>query len=74
MPIFSFIENTLIELFGNCQFAANINKRVRLHTSNVHRVKSVRIGVFLVEDFPAFRLNTERHCVSLRIQSKCGKK
>ena len=33
----------------------------------------VKSGVFSGPYFPAFGLNTERCCVSLRIQSECGK-
>ena len=36
-------------------------------------MKRVRIWSYSVPYFPAFALNTERHSVSLRIQSKCGK-
>ena len=39
---------------------------------NEHCVKSVRIRSNSGLHFPAFRLNTERYSVSLRIQSKCG--
>ena len=35
-------------------------------------VKSVRIRSYSCPYFPAFRLNTERYSVSLRIQSECG--
>ena len=34
---------------------------------------SVRIWSYSGQHFPAFRLNTERYEVSLRIQSECGK-
>ena len=37
-----------------------------------HWVKSVRIRSFSCPYFPAFRLNTERYGLSLRIQSECG--
>ena len=40
---------------------------------NSHCVKSVRIGSYSGPHFPAFRLNTERYYVSLRIQSECVK-
>ena len=40
-------------------------------TSNC--VKCVRIRSYSGPHFPAFRLNTERYGVSLRIQSECGK-
>ena len=36
-------------------------------------VKSVRIQSYSDSYFSAFRLNTERYRVSLRIQFKCGK-
>ena len=36
-------------------------------------MKSVRIRSYSGPYLPAFRLNTERYSVSLRIQSKCGK-
>ena len=39
----------------------------------LHCVKSVRIRSFSGPYFPAFRLNTERHGLSFRIQSECGK-
>ena len=38
-----------------------------------HCMKSVQIRNFSAPYFPAFRLNTERYSISLRIQSKCGK-
>ena len=40
---------------------------------NTHYVKSVRIRSHSGPYLPAFRLNTERYGVSLRIQSECGK-
>ena len=40
---------------------------------NAHCVKSVRVCSFSVPYFPAFRLNTERYGVFLRIQSEFGK-
>ena len=40
---------------------------------NIDSVKSVCIWSFSDLRFPAFGLNTERHGVSLRNQSKCGK-
>ena len=36
-------------------------------------VKKVRIRSYSGPYFPAFGLNTERYCLSLRIQSECGK-
>ena len=39
----------------------------------VHCMKSVRIQRFSGPYFPAFRLNTERYSVYLRIQSECEK-
>ena len=36
-------------------------------------MKSVRIRSYSGPHFSAFGLNTERYCVSLHIQSKCGK-
>ena len=39
----------------------------------VYCVKIVRIRSFSGPHFPTFGLNTERSCVSLRIESKCGK-
>ena len=41
--------------------------------SKYHCVKSVRIWSYSGPYFPAFRLNTERYEVSLRIQFECGK-
>ena len=38
-----------------------------------HCVKSAQIRIFSGPYFPAFRLNTERYFVSLRIQSECRK-
>ena len=38
-----------------------------------HSVKSVRIRSYSCPYFPAFKLNTERYFLSLRIQSECGK-
>ena len=38
-----------------------------------HCLKSVCIRSFSGPYFPAFGLNTGRYCVSLRIQSECGK-
>ena len=43
-------------------------------TSSSHCVKGVQIRSFSSPYFPAFGLNTERYGISLRIQSKCGKK
>ena len=40
---------------------------------NRNYVESVRIRSYSGPHFPAFELNTERHSVSLRIQSECGK-
>ena len=40
---------------------------------NSHCVKSVRIRSYFGPHFPAFRLNTERYFLSLRIQSECEK-
>ena len=37
-----------------------------------HCVKSVRVRSYSGPYFPAFGMNTDRHSVSLRIQSKCG--
>ena len=39
----------------------------------VHCMKSVRIQRFSGPYFPAFRLNTERYSVYLRIESECEK-
>ena len=36
-------------------------------------VKGVRVRSYSGPHFPAFRLNTERYSVSLRIQFECGK-
>ena len=41
--------------------------------SYFHCVKSVCVRSYSGPHFPAFRLNTERYGVSLRIQSECGK-
>ena len=38
-----------------------------------HCVESVHIQSYSGPHFPSFGLNTERHEVTLRIQSKCGK-
>ena len=38
-----------------------------------HCVKNVHIPSYSGPHFPAFRLNTERYSVYLRIQSECGK-
>ena len=38
-----------------------------------HCVKSVRIRSYSGPHFPAFKLNMERHGVSLHIWSECGK-
>ena len=40
---------------------------------NIHCDKSFYIRSFSVPYFPVLGLNMERYCVSLRIQSKCGK-
>ena len=48
-------------------------EELNISKSTVHCVKSVRIRSFSGQYFPAFRLNTERHGASLRIQSKCWK-
>ena len=40
---------------------------------NLHCARSVRIRSYSGPYFSAFGLNTERHGVSLRIQSECGK-
>ena len=39
----------------------------------LHCVKSVRICSYSRLHFPAFGLNTDRHSISLSIQSECGK-
>ena len=39
----------------------------------MHCVKSVRVRSFSGPHFAAFGLNTEKHSVSLSIQSECGK-
>ena len=49
------------------------NKTSISKTSSHDCVKSVRIRSFCIPYFSAFRLNTERYGVSLRIQSKYGK-
>ena len=41
--------------------------------SSAHCVKIVRIRRYSGPYFPAFKLNTQRYGVSLRIQSECGK-
>ena len=48
-------------------------EELSISKSTVHCVKSVCIRSFSGQYFPAFRLNTERHGASLRIQSKCWK-
>ena len=45
--------------------------RISFERNNLWR--SVRIQSYSGLYFPAFRLNTERYSVSLRIQSECGK-
>ena len=40
---------------------------------NSHRGKSIHIRSYSDPHFPALEPNTERHSVSLRIQSECGK-
>ena len=45
--------------------------KTKEHT--MHCVKSVRIRSYSGPHFPAFGLNTYLYCVSLRIQSECGK-
>ena len=42
-------------------------------SAHPHYVQSVRIRSFSGPSYFAFRLNTERYGVSLRIKSKCGK-
>ena len=44
-----------------------------IQLKHCHYVKSVRIRSFTGPYFPAFKLNTERYSVSVRIQSKCGR-
>ena len=41
---------------------------------SIYCLKSAQIRFFSDPYFPAFRLNTERYSVSLRIQSECGKR
>ena len=45
----------------------------KLFIELMHCVKSVRFRRYSGAHFPAFRLNTERYSISLRIQSTCGK-
>ena len=45
----------------------------RVKEINWHCIRSVRIRSCFGRYFPAFRLNTERYFVFLRIQSECGK-
>ena len=50
------------------------NYRIATKWHNIyHCEQSVRIRSYSDPYFPAFRLNTERYSVSLRIQSECGK-
>ena len=46
--------------------------RIEIHWKN-HCVKSVHIRSYSGLYFPAFRLNSERYSVSLRIQAECRK-
>ena len=57
---------------GNRKHLINLICADSLHLMN-SRLKSVRIWSFSEPYFPAFGVNTERHGVSLRIQSGCGK-
>ena len=41
--------------------------------ADMHYLKSVRIPIFSGPHFPAFALNKERYCLSLRIWSGCRK-
>ena len=50
-----------------------MNECPGLAYKNIHSVKSVRTLGYSGPHFPAFRLNTERYGVFLRIQSICGK-
>ena len=44
-----------------------------VYSNGIHCVKCGRIRSYSGPHFPSFGLNTERHGVSLRIQSECGK-
>ena len=44
-----------------------------INDTHFYCVKIIRIRSYYGSYFPAFGLNTERHGVSLRIQSECGK-
>ena len=63
------------ELYAVILLGNTVNKKQsNLHTIiTCHCVKSVRIRRYSGPHFPAFRLNTERYGVFLRIQFKCGK-
>ena len=57
-----------ISLFSVAEIMTKLAKDL-----NSHCVKSVRIRSYFGPHFPAFRLNTERYFLSLRIQSECEK-
>ena len=44
-----------------------------LKSGDIYCMKCVRIWNYSGPYFPAFGLNMERYCISLRIQSECGK-
>ena len=67
-----------VEIISNQKIHVEKKKDEKLsyYTFNhedLHCMKSVRIRSCSGPHFPAFRLNTERHEVSLRMQSECGK-
>ena len=72
------IENTRVDFN-----MLNYQGKISMHARQVmklngymifpHCLESVRIRSYSGPYFPAFRLNTERYSVSLRIQSKYGK-
>ena len=69
---------TILNLQNNFSGQKNVVKNaviINLLNANVATtVQNVsKYGVFSGPYFPAFGLNTERHEVSLRIQSECGK-
>ena len=61
-----FIEYIQKDCYCNLSFVMLVIR------TNIAR-KNVPIWSYYGSDFPAFRLNTERHSVSLRIRFECGK-
>ena len=63
---------TFFELYY-CVFSIQKRDMIKQKQEIAHYVKYFRIRNYSGLDFPAFGLNTEKHEVSLYIQSKCGK-